>query len=170
FAIGAVAGVLVIWSVFFFDKIGVDDPVGAISVHGVNGAWGVLAVGLFADGTYGNGWNNVGWHDYMGVAGKGVTGLFYGDSKQIVAQAIEVVVCVGWNVIVGGVVFFILDKIVGNRVPAKVEVAGLDMPEMGGLGYPEFIKHLSPADISDEDVANITAGRALEPSGSGVMV
>ena len=56
-------------SVFFFDKIGIDDCVGAISVHGVNGAWGCLSLGLFADGTYGDGWN--------GVAGK-VTGLFYG--------------------------------------------------------------------------------------------
>jgi len=59
FIIGAVAGVLVCLSVFFFDKIGVDDPVGAISVHGANGLWGVLSVGLFADGKYGNGYNAV---------------------------------------------------------------------------------------------------------------
>src|SRR3954463_13193712 len=57
FAIGAVSGVLVVVSVFFFDRLKIDDPVGAISVHGVNGAWGVLSVGLFADGTYGQGWN-----------------------------------------------------------------------------------------------------------------
>jgi len=55
-----VAGVLVIWSVFFFDKLKIDDPVGAISVHGANGLWGVIAVGLFSDGTYGAGWNGVG--------------------------------------------------------------------------------------------------------------
>ena len=55
--IGLVAGLLVVESVFFFDKIGIDDPVGAISVHGVNGAWGCLSLGLFADGTYGDGWN-----------------------------------------------------------------------------------------------------------------
>ena len=138
FLIGAISGVLVIWSVFFFDKIGIDDPVGASSVHGVCGAFGVICVGLFADGTYGAGWNNVGWHDYMGVAGKGVTGLFYGDSKQLIAQIIEVVAAVGWNVIVGGLAFFILDKIVGNRVPAADEIAGLDMPEMGALAYPDF--------------------------------
>jgi len=72
FVIGAVAGVLVIVSVFFFDKVKVDDPVGAISVHGVNGAWGLIAVGLFSDGSYGQGWNGVGATDYLGVAGKGV--------------------------------------------------------------------------------------------------
>ncbi len=69
FIIGAVAGVLVVWSVFFFDKIKIDDPVGAISVHGVNGAWGLIAVGLFSDGSYGQGWNGVGATDYLGVAG-----------------------------------------------------------------------------------------------------
>src|SRR3954471_7947947 len=105
FIIGAIAGVLVVWSVFFFDKIKIDDPVGASSVHGTCGAFGVIAVGLFADGTYGAGWNNVGWHDYLGVAGRGVTGLLYGDGKQIIAQVIEVVVCVGWNVVVGGILF-----------------------------------------------------------------
>ena len=77
-------------SVNFFDKMKIDDPVGAISVHGVNGAWGLIAVGLFSDGSYGQGWNGVGATDYLGVAGRGVTGLFYGDSKQLVAQLIEV--------------------------------------------------------------------------------
>src|SRR5262249_21962326 len=86
FIIGSVAGVLVIWSVFCSDRLKIDDPVGAISVHGVNGAWGVLAVGLFADGSYGQGWNGVGATTYLGTTGaalKGVTGLFYGDSKQL---------------------------------------------------------------------------------------
>ena len=140
FIIGAIAGVLVIWSVFFFDKIGIDDPVGAISVHGVNGLWGVLCVGLFADGTYGAGWNNVGWHDFQGVAGRGVIGLFYGGGMgQLTAQLIEGAVCIAWNVIVGGLIFFILGKVLGsNRVPAEVEIAGLDMPEMGALAYPDF--------------------------------
>lgn len=139
FLIGGIAGVLVVWSVFFFDKIGVDDCVGAISVHGVNGAWGLLALGLFADGTYGGGWNGIGATDYLGKAGQGVTGLFYGDSKQFIAQVIDVVVCVGWNVVVGGLIFFIIGKVVGgNRVSAETEIAGLDMPEMGALGYPDF--------------------------------
>ncbi len=67
--IGAIAGVLVVYSVEFFDKVHVDDPCGAISVHGVNGAWGILAVGLFADGTYGVGWNGVGATATHGVTG-----------------------------------------------------------------------------------------------------
>jgi Amt family ammonium transporter len=138
FIIGAVAGVLVIWSVNFFDKIKIDDPVGAISVHGANGAWGLIAVGLFSDGSYGQGWNGVGATDYLGVAGRGVTGLFYGDSKQLVAQLVEVAVGVGWNVIVGGLGFMIIGKLVGNRVSAEVEIGGLDLPEMGAEGYPEF--------------------------------
>jgi len=140
FIIGAVAGVLVIWSVNFFDKVKIDDPVGAISVHGVNGAWGLIAVGLFSDGSYGGGWNGVGATDYLGVAGRGVTGLFYGDSKQLVAQLVEVAVGVIWNVAVGGAAFWIIGKLVGNRVSAEVELKGLDIPEMGAEGYPEFLK------------------------------
>src|SRR5438045_1845159 len=73
--IGMVAGFLVCYGVWFFDHVAhVDDPCGAISVHGLNGAWGVLAVGIFADGTYGSGWN--------GVNGN-VTGLLYGDGGQL---------------------------------------------------------------------------------------
>jgi Amt family ammonium transporter len=157
FIIGAVAGVLVCLSCFFFDRIRVDDPVGAISIHGVNGLWGVLSVGLFADGSYGTGYN--------GVWDSAVTGLFYGGgSKQLMAQLIEAVVCIGWNVVIGGVLFFVVGKIVGgNRVPAKVEIAGLDMPEMGSMAYPENTKLVLPEEVSDEDVAAITAGKYLEP-------
>jgi Amt family ammonium transporter len=149
FIIGLVAGVLVIWSVSFFDKMKIDDPVGAISVHGANGAWGVLAVGLFADGTYGQGWNGVGATEYLGKAGMGVTGLFYGDSKQLVAQLFEVVAGLGWNVIVGGIAFVLVGKLVGgNRVSAEVEIAGLDVPETGVPGYPEFLAQTTPAEVS----------------------
>jgi len=156
FIIGAIAGVLVCLSCFFFDKIRVDDPVGAISIHGACGAWGVLAVGLFADGTSYSGYNGVNHN---------VTGLFYGGgASQLMAQAIEVVACVGWNVIIGGILFVIIGKLVGgNRVPAKVEIAGLDMPEMGSVAYPENIKTILPSDITDEEVAAIKAGKRLEP-------
>jgi Amt family ammonium transporter len=150
---GLVAGVLVVLSVNFFDKLKIDDPVGAISVHGTNGAWGLIAVGLFSDGTYGQGWSGVGATDYMGHAGLGVIGLFYGDSKQLMAQLIEVVVCVGWNVAVGGALFYILGKTVGNRVPAEVEIAGLDVPEMGVPGYPEYINTLLPNEVPAAEVA-----------------
>src|SRR3954452_19980734 len=148
FIIGAIAGVLVIWSVFFWDKLQIDDPVGAISVHGVNGLWGLIAVGLFSDGSYGQGWNGVGVTDYLGVAGKGVTGLFYGDGKQLIAQFMEGGTAIAWNVIVGGIAFVIVGKLVGgNRVSAAVEIAGLDVPEMGVPGYPEFVQTRSPADV-----------------------
>jgi Amt family ammonium transporter len=147
FTIGAIAGGLVYGSCWFFERMGVDDPVGAISVHGVNGAWGVLALGLFADGTYGAGVNNVGPMAYMGVAGKGVTGLFYGDSGQFIAQVIDVVACVSWNVIAGGIIFVVLGFITPKRVPAAVEIAGLDIPEVGIAGYPEFLKPTLPEEI-----------------------
>ncbi len=159
--IGAIAGVLVIWSCFFWEKAGIDDPVGAISVHGVNGAWGVLALGLFADGTYGNGWNGVGYNTYLGVAGKGVTGLFYGDSSQFLAQAINVAVCITWNVVVGGIIFFIIGKVVGNRVPPEVEIAGLDIPEMGAPGYPEFFTSMSPENVPASEIAAAKAQLSL---------
>ena len=82
------AGVLVINSAMFIENVlKIDDPVGASSVHGACGAWGILALGLFADGRYGDGWN--------GVPGK-VRGLFYGDGKQFVAECIGIVVCVLW--------------------------------------------------------------------------
>jgi Amt family ammonium transporter len=165
FIIGAVAGVLVVVSVFFFDKIKIDDPVGAISVHGTNGAWGVIALGLFADGSYGQGWNGVGATEYLGTKGGallGVTGLFYGDSKQLIVQVIDVVVCASWNIIVGGVVFYVIGKILGsNRVPAAVEIAGLDIPEMGLSGYPEFVP---PTPVESVPASEVAAAKANVPA------
>jgi Amt family ammonium transporter len=143
FIIGGIAGVLVIVSVFFWDKRGIDDPVGAISVHGVNGLWGVIAVGLFSDGTYGQGWNGVGATEYLGTTGaalKGVTGLFYGDAGQLWAQMLEGGVAIAWNLLVGGFFFWLIGKILGsNRVPANVEVDGLDIDETGVPAYPDFV-------------------------------
>jgi Amt family ammonium transporter len=128
--IGVIAGLLVCWSVFFFERnLKIDDPVGAISVHGTNGLWGILSLGLFADGTYGDGWN--------GVAGK-VTGLFYGDPSQFLAQ------CVGGlvNFVAVGALTWLAWQITGalvrgHRVATDVELHGLDLPEMGALGYPD---------------------------------
>jgi Amt family ammonium transporter len=141
FFIGALAGVLCVYSVLFWERIGVDDPVGAISVHAVCGLWGLLAVGLFADGAFGEGFN--------GVPGT-VKGLFYGDGKQLIAQLIAAVVCIAWNIVIGGAVFLTVGKYVrgGNRVSPEVEVAGLDIPEMGAPGYPEFITQTSMEVIS----------------------
>jgi ammonium transporter, Amt family len=146
--IGAFAGVLVCWSVFFFDRTArIDDPVGAISVHGVNGLWGVISLGLLADGTYGAGWN--------GVDGN-VTGLFYGDAGQFVAQCIGSlanIVVVGLLALAAWGITSLLTR--GSRVSAEVEDAGLDIPEMGVLAYPEGV---SLGDPSAPLPATIIAG------------
>ena len=129
--IGVVAGFVVCFGVWFFDHVAhVDDPCGAISVHGVCGAWGVLAVGLFADGTYGEGWN--------GVPGK-VTGLFYGDGGQIVAQMFEVVTGLAWAVGITFAIFTVAKRFMAIRVAPDVEVAGLDMGEFGSVCYPDYV-------------------------------
>jgi Amt family ammonium transporter len=125
--IGLVAGILVVEAVFFFDRRHIDDPVGAVSVHGVNGAWGCLSLGLFADGTYGDGLN--------GVAGT-VTGLFYGGGAgQLLAEVIGVGVCIVTLSLLGLAVYKIAELFVGNRVSIETEIEGLDVPEMGLLGY-----------------------------------
>jgi Amt family ammonium transporter len=130
--IGFAAGMLVCLSVEFVERVlRVDDPVGAISVHGTCGLWGVISVGLFADGTsnYGGSWN--------GVNGS-VTGLFYGDPSQLVAQLIGCATLMGIIFTLSYVFNWIVDIIVGQRVGAQSELEGLDLPEMGALGYPEF--------------------------------
>ncbi|MFN7914166.1 MAG: ammonium transporter [Vicinamibacterales bacterium] len=129
--IGAIAGILVVLAVFFIESLKIDDPVGAIAVHGVNGMFGVLCVGLFADGTYGDGWN--------GVPGT-VRGLFYGGGMgQLTAQIIGVVTCFVWVFALFYAFFKVCDAVVGNRVSPEVEVEGLDMDEMGALAYPDFV-------------------------------
>jgi Amt family ammonium transporter len=131
--IGLVAGVLVCVSVEFVERVlKIDDPVGAVSVHGTNGIWGVISVGLFADGTsnYGGSWN--------GVNGS-VRGLFYGDPGQLVAQLIGVSTLLGGIFVLSYAANFVIDLVVGQRVTAEDELAGLDIPEMGALCYPEFV-------------------------------
>ena len=141
--IGLVAGVLVCLSCSFFENIlKVDDPVGAISVHGTNGLWGVISVGLFADGTsnYGGSWN--------GVTGS-VTGLFYGDPSQLVAQLVGVSTLIGVVFTISILINLAIEFFVGHRVSAETELAGLDVPEMGQLGYPEFVFRPEPAYSGD---------------------
>jgi len=138
--IGLISGVLVVLAVWFFDKRGVDDPVGAISVHGVNGAWGVLSVGIFGNGDYGAGWNGVVRDEFVKQYGSdGVRGILYGDSSQLVMQAIDVAVLCTFGFIMAWVWFKISNLITPIRVSAETELAGLDMPEMGALGYPDFV-------------------------------
>jgi Amt family ammonium transporter len=130
--IGTVAGVLVVGVVVWVERVAkVDDPVGAVAVHGANGLWGVLAVGLFADGKYGDGLN--------GVTG-GVKGLFYGDAGQFAAQVTDALVVVVFCSIMTIVFFTILKKTVGMRSDQDAEISGLDMPELGAMAYPDFLE------------------------------
>jgi Amt family ammonium transporter len=110
--IGAIAGVIVVLAVVFFDRIKVDDPVGAISVHGVCGAWGTLAAGLF----------NMG-----------------GTSMKIIGvQVIGIAACFLWVFPLAFVMFKIIDKTIGLRVSPEEELEGLDVTEHGGCAYPDF--------------------------------
>lgn len=139
--IGGVAGVLVVIAVFFWDGAGVDDPVGAISVHGVNGLWGVISLGIFANGKYGAGWNGVVRDEWVAKAGSdGVRGILYGDPTQLAAQVINALVVAVFGFGMAWIWFKLSDKITPIRVPAEVELAGLDIPEMGALGYPDFLQ------------------------------
>ncbi len=110
--IGAIAGVIVVFSVLFFDKIKIDDPVGAISVHGVNGAWGTLAAGLF----------NMG-----GTSG-----------KIIGVQILGIVSCFVWTFTLAFIMFKLIDATMGLRVSPEEEGEGLDLSEHGGNSYPDF--------------------------------
>src|SRR5437773_769948 len=130
--IGFSAGVLVCLSVEFLERVmKIDDPVGATSVHGTCGLWGVLCVGLFADGTsnYGGSWI---WVDGS------VKGIFFGDAGQFLAQLIGVCTLVGVIFTLSYAFNAFIDFFVGQRVSVDVELEGLDLPEMGALGYPEF--------------------------------
>ncbi len=110
--IGAIAGIIVVFAVIMFDRIKVDDPVGAISVHGVNGAWGTLAAGIF----------NMG----------GTTG------KIIGVQLLGIAACFVWTFTAAYILFKIIDKTIGLRVSPEEEAKGLDLTEHGGNAYPDF--------------------------------
>lgn len=124
--IGMVAGILVCEGVFVLERFGVDDPVGAVAVHGFNGLWGLLALGLFADGTYGNGLN--------GVDG-GVRGLFFGDAGQLAAQAVGAIACAVFAFGLSFLFFRLQERWQGIRVTPQEEVDGLDVHEMGVSAY-----------------------------------
>lgn len=124
--IGLVSGILIVVAVEFVDiKLKIDDPVGAFGVHGVNGIWGGLAVGLFA----------------TGKGQDGVTGLFYGGGfNQLGIQALGVVSIIGWTVVFMSIVFFVLKKTIGLRVTKDEEMKGLDVTEHGLISaYADFM-------------------------------
>ena len=126
FIIGAVAGFIVVFAVLFFDKIRLDDPVGAISVHGVCGAFGTLAVGLFSATQV------TGDEDAILLR----KGLFYGGgASQLGSQFIGVVAIAAFVLVTSGILFFVLKSTIGLRVSEEEEVDGLDVHEHGPPGY-----------------------------------
>jgi len=136
--IGILAGILVCFGVLFNERvIKVDDPCGAITVHGYCGWLGAVCVGIFADGTYGSGWNGVGASAYLGNAGQGVTGLLHGDSRQFFCQLMGATLCAVWAFGATYIVFCIVNKVKTMRVSAEVELEGLDVSESGMHAYPE---------------------------------
>lgn len=144
FIIGILAGLVVCLGVLFNDNVTkIDDPCGAISVHGFCGLLGGICLGIFADGTYGAGWNGVGAATYLGVAGKGVTGLLYGDTSQFLVQLMGGAICITWAFGATFIVFKVVNSMKSMRVTAEVEQQGLDVPEFGLAGYPEDAVHAS---------------------------
>ncbi|MDY6969191.1 MAG: ammonium transporter [Spirochaetota bacterium] len=127
--IGAVGGILVVTSVDFIDKVlRIDDPVGAISVHGVCGAWGTLSVGLFAEAAYG---------EASGVGA--INGLFFGGGlSQFGVQLLGVAAVFAWVFITALVLFYIIKCTVGLRASDEEQLKGLDICEHGMEAYPGF--------------------------------
>jgi len=127
FIIGVVAGLLVQAAMVGLERKRIDDPVGAAAVHGAGGAWGVLAVGLFANGTAGYGLNGM---------PPPVRGLFFGGAwHQLAAQVIGCVTGFVVIYLLGYACVSLVQKILGNRVDLADETSGLDRPEVGALGY-----------------------------------
>jgi ammonium transporter, Amt family len=173
--IGAIAAIIVVEAIFFWERKGIDDPVGAISVHGVGGVFGVLCVGIFSDGRYGAAWNLT---DTSATGGKGVTGILYGDGKflgsgsfgelgfgQLASQAIGALTII----FVMGAFVFVFFKIQnaltkgGIRSEEADELAGLDLPEMGVLAYDNL--QLRELDIvgTDEEMV-LSGGPSQDPT------
>lgn len=147
--IGVIAGIIVVFAVMFFDRIGIDDPVGATSVHLCCGVFGTICVGLFAK--------------------EGVTslstknGLFYGGGFGLLGVQLLGIVAVGAFVFAASMlVWFVLKKTVGIRVPAEEEIAGLDIGEHGNRAYPDFAPAVDSVDYSAVDTLAVAAPATAE--------
>jgi Amt family ammonium transporter len=120
--VGGIGGILYVYSVSFFDKLKIDDPVGAISAHAICGAWGTLAVGLFAQEAFG-----------------GINGLFFGGGiSQLISQFVGVTSVFIFVFPIMLIVFKFTDLIIGLRVSKEEELKGLDISEHGAESYPDF--------------------------------
>jgi Amt family ammonium transporter len=151
--IGAVAGPIVVFGARFLENVmKVDNPVWAVPCHMFAGLWGVLSVGIFADGTY-----------------LGVSGLIKGETNQLWAQLIDMAVVVSWSAVTSAIVFYGIKRTIGLRVSEKDELAGVDATEHTQVAYPEFVPGLVAAAASQALPAG-PAGEAkpgLSPAGGG---
>ena len=152
--IGLIAGVIVCWATALLEKWKIDDPVGAVPVHFFNGMWGVLAVGIFANGNPDTAaWNGV---------ESAVTGLLYGGTTQIFAQLAEAASIFVTVFGLSYVFFKALAALKLLRVSREVELQGLDLPEMGALGYPV---DWEPSDLGEKE-AQVLPGKRVKAFGS----
>lgn len=137
--IGAVGGIIVVLAVIFFDRMKLDDPVGAISVHLVNGVFGTLAVGLFAQD---------------GIAGIATgNGLFFGGGWDLLGTQALGVACVGGFAFGASLlVWYLIKKTIGLRVPLREEIEGLDIGEHGNQAYPDFVAHKTSYTMIAKDI------------------
>jgi Amt family ammonium transporter len=175
--IGIVAGVVVCLGVLLNERVlKIDDPCGAISVHGYCGWLGAVCVGIFADGTYGAGWNGVGASSYLGTAGQGVTGLLYGDTSQFLCQLLGSTVCVAWAFGPTFVTFKVVNAVKsmcrgGSRArrPRRARVRHAGVPRGrgrgGGQAVPDRVdRHPSrwrlPAGGTDASAPTLVAAQA----------
>lgn len=129
--IGAVAGIVMVFSVLFFDRVvKVDDPVGAFSVHGIAGIWGTLSTGLFAA------------PDLVEKLGIGKPGLFYGGGwEQLWVQFVGVAAAFAYVFVASFIIMYLIKVTVGLRISREEEIIGLDISEHGSSGYPEQLPH-----------------------------
>jgi len=158
--IGIIAGIIVVFSVTFFDRIKIDDPVGATSVHLVCGIWGTLAVGLFSVGP------NVALRGAPLYTAGPAAGLFFGGTfNQLGIQLLGILAVGGMTVLLSTIFWLVLKAVLGIRVTPEEELEGLDIGEHGMEAYSGFLKEAGASSIPHGNVAGIT-GSAGEVPGS----
>ncbi len=153
--IGGIGGGLVVFAVETFDRIKIDDPVGAISVHGVCGVWGTLAVGLFATAGAAEAWGAPGHGLFMG-----------GGFRALLEQLIGVLSIFAWVTVTSAILFLVIKKTIGLRVSENEELAGLDVQEHGIGAYPEF-PTVAPGVAVEISAGEESPAPAGSPAGGG---
>lgn len=143
YLIGAIAGILIVFAAINFEKMKLDDPVGAMAVHLANGVFGTLSVGLFAQ---------------EGVTGLSIAnGLFYGGGIKLLGVQALGAVCVGAFVLLTtAITWLVIKKTIGLRVSLKEEIEGLDIGEHGNQAYPEFVIRKTPYTYQSEDIEAVS--------------